>query len=127
MYSPEFEVTGWLAAVMLTDASATQPRPLSTEVCLYKLSAGVEVFLEVGLYGQNFQHSMWINRLWLPSCSGSAKQGKCPRSRLIIWFCETGSAVPSRVSLLIPHAEAESDTEPPFHFFKITPLSILEN
>ena len=25
----------------------------------------------------------------------------CPRSRLRIWSCETGSAVPSRVSLLI--------------------------
>ena len=39
------------------------------------------------------------------SCSWSAEQGKfvfhCPRSRLRIWSRETGSAVPSSVSLLI--------------------------
>ena len=33
----------------------------------------------------------------------------CPRSRLGIWSRETGSAVPSRVSLLILHTRAESD------------------
>ena len=32
----------------------------------------------------------------------------CPRSRLRIWSRETGSAVPSRVSLLILHTQAES-------------------
>ena len=46
-----------------------------------------------------------INRVRLPYCSWSAKQGKeifpCPRSRLVIWSRETVSAVPSRVSLLI--------------------------
>ena len=46
------------------------------------------------------------------SCSWLAEQGKwifpCPRSRLRIWSYETGSAVPSRVSLLILHAQAES-------------------
>ena len=39
------------------------------------------------------------------ACSWSAERGKlifyCPRSRLRIWSRETGSAVPSRVSLLI--------------------------
>ena len=48
------------------------------------------------------------------SCSWSAEQGKlcffpCPRSRLRIWSRETGSAVPSRVSPLILHTQAESD------------------
>ena len=47
------------------------------------------------------------------SCSWSAaEQGKliirCPRSRLRIWSRETGSAVPSRVSLLISILQAES-------------------
>ena len=32
----------------------------------------------------------------------------CPRSRLEIWFRETDLAVPSRVSLLILHTQAES-------------------
>ena len=32
----------------------------------------------------------------------------CPRTRLIIWSRETGSAVQSRVSLLILHTQAES-------------------
>ena len=32
----------------------------------------------------------------------------CPRTRLIIWSRETGSAVPSLVSLLIFHTQAES-------------------
>ena len=43
---------------------------------------------------------------------GSAEQGKgifpCPCSRLRILSRETGSAVPSRVSLLILHTQAES-------------------
>ena len=45
------------------------------------------------------------------SYSWSAEQVKlifpCPRSRLRIWSPETGSAVPSRVSLLILHTPAE--------------------
>ena len=45
------------------------------------------------------------------SRSGSAQQGKtlypCPRSRLRFWSCETGSALPSRVTLLTPHTKAE--------------------
>ena len=32
----------------------------------------------------------------------------CPRLRLKNWFCETGLAVPSRVSLLILYTNAES-------------------
>ena len=32
----------------------------------------------------------------------------CLRSRLRIWFCDTGSAVPSRVSLIILHTQAGS-------------------
>ena len=43
------------------------------------------------------------------SCSWSSQQGKwmfpCLRSRLRIWSRETGSAVPSRVSLLILHTQ----------------------
>ena len=31
----------------------------------------------------------------------------CPRSRLRVWSCETGSAIPSRASLLILHTVAE--------------------
>ena len=46
------------------------------------------------------------------SCSWSAEQGKlifpCPRTCLRIWSRETGSAVPSRVSLFILHTQAES-------------------
>ena len=52
----------------------------------------------------------WINRVRLLICSRSAEQGhrifSCPRSRLR--FRETGSAVPSRVRLLIFHTPAES-------------------
>ena len=47
-----------------------------------------------------------------PCCSRSAEQGKsifpCPRTCLKIRPYETGSAVPSRVSLLILHTQAES-------------------
>ena len=55
----------------------------------------------------------WINRVRLPIlCSWSAEPGKitfpCPRSRLRIWSRDTGSAVPSRVSLLILRTQAES-------------------
>ena len=48
---------------------------------------------------------VWINRVSCQSCTWSGEQGKsifpCPRSRLRIWSRVTGSAVPSRVSLLI--------------------------
>ena len=49
---------------------------------------------------------VWINRVRLPIlCSWSAEQGKiifpCPRACLQIWSREMGSAVPSRVRLLI--------------------------
>ena len=48
---------------------------------------------------------VWINRVRLPILLWSAEQGKlifpCPRACLRIWSRETGSAVPSRVSLLI--------------------------
>ena len=53
-----------------------------------------------------------IQQIDLQSCLWSAEQGKmhfpCPRSRLRIWSRETGSAVPSRVSPLILHAQAKS-------------------
>ena len=46
------------------------------------------------------------------SCSWSVEQGKlifpCPRTCLRIWSHETGSAVPSRVSLLILQTQTES-------------------
>ena len=52
---------------------------------------------------------VWINRVWLPFCSRSARQGKCalpcPRSRPRLWFRGTGSAVPSRVISLILHSK----------------------
>ena len=43
------------------------------------------------------------------SCPWPAEQGKfpCSRSRLRIWFREKDLAVPSRVSLLILHTQAE--------------------
>ena len=48
---------------------------------------------------------VWINRVRLPILLVVSLTGKiifpCPRARLKIWSPETGSAVPSRVSLLI--------------------------
>ena len=48
---------------------------------------------------------VWINRVGRQSCSWPAEQGKwifpCPRACLRIWSRETGSAVPSSISLLI--------------------------
>ena len=62
-----------------------------TTVCMYVWSSHIA---EYGSTGQGCQ-----------SCSWSAEQGKlifpCPRAGLRIWSRETGSAVPSRVSLLI--------------------------
>ena len=50
------------------------------------------------------------------SCSWSAEQGKlkfpCPRTSLRICSRDTGSAVPSRVSLLILHTQVESGERP---------------
>ena len=48
---------------------------------------------------------VWINRVRLPILLEVSRTGKMnisrPRSRLSIWYRETGSTVPSRVSLLI--------------------------
>ena len=69
------------------------------------------------MYVQSFITSsrVWINRvrIWLSIlCLWSAEQQKCfflgPRSRLRIWLGETGSAVPSSVSPLLFHTQAES-------------------
>ena len=55
---------------------------------------------------------VWINQVRLPILLGSAEKGKwafpCPRTCLRIWSRETGSVVPSRVSPLILHTQAES-------------------
>ena len=55
---------------------------------------------------------MGINRYGLQTCSLSDEQGNicipCPRSRLKIWFSDTRSTVPSRVSTLSVHTQAES-------------------
>ena len=58
------------------------------------------------MYGHTYSKSMdQQGKVASQSCSWSAEQGKTiffsPRSRLTIWSRETGSAVPSRVSLLI--------------------------
>ena len=56
--------------------------------------------------------SLGINQVWLPILLWSAEQGnECfpfPRSRLRVWSRELGSAVPSRISLLGLHTQAES-------------------
>ena len=51
-----------------------------------------------------------INRKVVNPVHGQLNREKfpCPRSRLKIWFRETGLAVPSRVSLLILYTNAES-------------------
>ena len=58
------------------------------------------------LYGHTYSKSIKINRVRYQYCSWSAEQEKgifsCPRSRLRVWSRDTDSAVPSRVSLLIP-------------------------
>ena len=71
--------------------------PLAVPLAVYM----VITFAEYGSTGQGCQ-----------SCSGSAEQGKmifpCPRACLRIWSRETSSTVPSRISLLILHIQAES-------------------
>ena len=49
-----------------------------------------------------------INRKVANPVHMTKKKIPCPRSRLKIWFHETGLAVPSRVSLLILYTNAES-------------------
>ena len=57
------------------------------------------------MYGHTYSKSMDQPSKVANPASGPAKQGKlifpCLRSRLRIWSRETGSAVPSRASLLI--------------------------
>ena len=57
-------------------------------------------------------YRLWISRVRFPYLLVVSRTGKlfftCPRSRLRIWSGEMGSAIPSRVSLLILHAKAES-------------------
>ena len=56
---------------------------------------------------------VWNNRVWLSILLAVSSTGKmfflCSHSRLLrFWSRETGSAVPSRVSLPILHTQAES-------------------
>ena len=78
-----------LCKVELLDNSSNT----SMYVCMYMYVWSLHI-AEYGSTGQGCQ-----------SCSWSGEQGKlifpCPRSRLRIWSRDTGSAVPSRVSLLI--------------------------
>ena len=64
------------------------------------------------MYGHTYSESMNQSGQGCHSYSWSAEQGEwifpCPRSRLRVWSRETGSAIPSRVSLLILHTQAES-------------------
>ena len=83
-----------------------------------------------------------FSRLWAStrygcqSCLWSAEQGKwnfpCPRSHLRVWSRKLGSAVPSRVSLLILHTQAESgaylrDSTPLSRFPLRFPLTVMRH
>ena len=65
----------------------------------------------VCMYGHHMQQSMDQPGKVANPARGQLHRGRliltCPRSRLRIWSPETGSPVPSRVSLLIPHTQAE--------------------
>ena len=64
---------------------------------------------EVELHFQ--QSRVWINRVWLPrSAEHETCFLPCPSSRLKVWLCEINSAISFRVSLLIIHTQAVSDT-----------------
>ena len=64
-----------------------------------------------GMYGQNFQSMDQPGVVANPARGQLNKENimfPCPRSRRRMWSLETGSAIPSRVSLLILHTPAES-------------------
>ena len=87
-----------VAEKFLTSVEHCTPVWSHIYVCMYVWSS--HIIAEYGSTGLGCQ-----------SCSWSAQQGKlifpCPRMRLKVWSRETGSAVPSRVSLLILHTQAE--------------------
>ena len=64
------------------------------------------------MYGHHIKHIMdQLGEVANPARGQLKRKNKyfsCPRSRLRFWSRETGSAVPSRVSLLILHTQAES-------------------
>ena len=64
------------------------------------------------MYGRHFQQDYGSTGYGCQSCSWSTERGifflPCPRSRLRIWSRETGLVVPSRVSPVILHFQAES-------------------
>ena len=64
--------------------------------------SGVCMYVCMYVYMDITNSRVWINRVRLPSLLVI-----CYRSRLIIWSLETGSAVSSRVSLLVLHTQAE--------------------
>ena len=75
--------------------SGSPPIPVSATSCMYVCTyVWSHIWQEYGSTGQGCQSCLW-----------SAEQAKrifpCPRSCLRPWSCEMGSAVPSRVSLLI--------------------------
>ena len=53
------------------------------------------------MYGHTYSKSIDQLSTFANPARGQLNRESCPRSRLIIWSRETGSVVPSRVSLLI--------------------------
>ena len=80
--------------------------------CLSHIHYWYEVGMYVCIYGHTYSKSMDQPGKVANPARGQLNREKfifpCPRSRLRIWSRETGSAVPSRVSLLILHTQAES-------------------
>ena len=67
-----------------------------------KLLGGILVCMHVCMYGHTYNKSIdQPGKVANPARGQLDRERKlifpCPRSRLRIWFCETGSAVPSRV------------------------------
>ena len=114
------KVGGWIRSrlypILVVTTEGTAQLLLVSYVCMY-VCMYVCIFIKcmyVCMYSSMIitYSKTRINRVRLPILLvWSAEQRKemfpCPRSRLRNWSRETGSAVPSRVSLLILHTQAE--------------------
>ena len=100
------EIAATIFEVSAEVAHAAFARPSRIPFAAVELaSRSMEPKLAYCMYGHTYSKSVDEPGKGCQSCSWSAEEGKwilpCPRSRLRIWSRKTGSAVPSRASLLI--------------------------
>ena len=108
-FCPADHVPDWQPRVLLGMVEARSVNVKKTTTTTTKSPDSVNVIYCCTVYGHTYSKSMdQPGKVAGPARGQLTRYFPCPRSHLIIWSRETGSAVPSRVSLLILLTRAKS-------------------